>query len=47
MPPPELVAWTEYFGSLVALIAGIRALWHGGSALTYKATILRKESLKS
>lgn len=41
-PPAWLVEWTEYLGLLVATIAAIRALFHGGTALRFKAKILRK-----
>jgi hypothetical protein len=41
-PPAALVEWTEYLGLLVALIAAVRALWTGGSALIAKADKLRR-----
>jgi hypothetical protein len=41
MPPAALVAWTEYVALLVATIAAVRALWHGGSAAKHKARQIR------
>jgi hypothetical protein len=47
MPPAGLVAWTEYFSLLAGTIAAVRGLWHGGSALYWKAEDLRGKHVSS
>lgn len=44
MPPEPLVAWTEYLVLVVGAVAAIRALFEGGSALAYKAKLLRADA---
>ena len=41
-PPSWLVDWTQYLSLLVGTIAAIRALIHGGTALAFKAQVLKK-----
>ena len=41
-PPSWLIEWTQFIGLLVSTIAAIRALWHGGSALAFKAKVLQR-----
>ncbi len=41
LPPEWLVEWTKFVSLVVTTILGVRALWHGGRILAFRANNLR------